>query len=457
MRPLRQALVLGMLSIGFGGMVAHGSPIECTPATADCLLHAARGATEDLGRQLQRDEAHFAITAALAELGRLAEAAKEAGLIESPITMAEAEAEIVRAAARRGAFEMAFEIAMEIGDARNHSTKDHALEALAVEQAARGLIDEAFDTVIAINNPFRRSEAQAAIAVSVARAGDIPSAMHAAARIGMDYWFTAEQNRFKIASGLVARSEQFDHYWFYEALAEIAVIQSRSGDIEAGLQTALAIPDLAGRARAMAGIATAQVAQGNIDAALTTARRIEASYGDHEAMVAIADGMAAAGDFGGALEMARAIQEAYGDGAALTALAERQAMMGAFDDSVETLSQIAVIEDLDRARAIVAREYVRIGRSSAALDMVASISNRNKRFDAVRAIAVMLATEGKTDQALDLVTEFAGRADVPELVTAVVLAQARAGDLETAVAIAETLDDPMFRAIALAGLAALAR
>ena len=457
MRPFRQVLVLGMLSVGFGGMVVHGSPIECAPATADCLLRAAREATGDLGRQLQRDEAHFAITAALAELGRLAEAVQEAGLIENPITMAEAEAEIVRAAALLGAFDTAFEIAMEIGDARNRSAKDLALETLAIEQAARGLIDEAFDTVVAINNPFRRSEAQAAIAVSVARSGDIPSAMHAAARIGMDYWFTAEQNRFKIASGLVARSDRFDHYWFYEALAEVARIQSQSGDIEAGLQTAHAIPDLGGRARAMAGIAAEQVAQGNIEAALTTARRIEASYGDHEAMVAISDGMAAAGDFGGALEMALAIQEAYGDGAALAALAERQAMTGAYDDSVETLSEITVIEDLDRARAIIAREYARTDRSRAALEMVANIANRNKRFDAVRAIAVMLATEGKTDRALDLVTEFAGRADAEELVTAVVLAQARTSGLDTAVAIAGTLDDPMFRAIALAGLAALAR
>ena len=457
MRPFRHALVLGMLSVGFGGTVVHGSPIECVPATADCLLHAARGATEDLGRPLQRDEAHFAIAAALAELGRLAEAVQEAGLIESSITMAEAEAEIVRAAAQQGAFDTAFEIAMEIGDARNRSAKDLALETLAVEQAARGLIDEAFDTVVAINNPFRRSEAQAAIAVSVARSGDIPSAMHAAARIGMDYWFTAEQNRFKIASGLVARSEKFDHYWFYEALAEVARIQSRSGDVEAGLQTAHAIPDIAGRARAMAGIAAEQVAQGNIEAALATARRIEAPYGDHGAMVAISDGMAAAGDFGGALEMARAIQEAYGDGAALATLAERQAMMGAYDDSVETLSEIEVIEDLDRARAVIAREFARTGRSRAALDMVASIANRSKRFDAVRAIAVTLATEGKTDRALGLVAEFAGRADAEELVTAVVLAQARAGDLDTAVAIAGTLDDPMFRAIALAGLAALAR
>ncbi|MXW84369.1 MAG: hypothetical protein F4Z55_00050 [Boseongicola sp. SB0667_bin_21] len=155
--------------------------------------------------------------------------------------------------------------------------------------------------------------------------------------------------------------------------------------------------------------------------------------------------------------MALAIQESYGDGAALAALAERQAMTGAYDDSVETLSEITVIEDLDRARAIIAREYARTDRSRAALEMVANIANRNKRFDAVRAIAVMLATEGKTDRALDLVTEFAGRADAEELVTAVVLAQARTSGLDTAVAIAGTLDDPMFRAIALAGLAALAR
>ena len=49
----------------------------------------------------------------------------------------------------------------------------------------------------------------------------------------MGYWFTADQLDHKIASGLVARTGEFNHYWFYQALVQIAEIQARAGDVTA--------------------------------------------------------------------------------------------------------------------------------------------------------------------------------------------------------------------------------
>ncbi len=435
------------------GAPAQDRPVECNPPTSDCLLEQARMAAEGLGRQLQKDEAHFAIAAALARLGRLDEANEEKLQISNPITQAEVEGEIVRAAARAGEFDSALEIALGIGDVRNRSAMVLALEALAVEQAAQGEIDDAFDTVIAINNPFRRTQAQAAIAVSVAETGDIPKAIRTAARIGMDYWFAAGENPNKIASGLVARTGEFDHYWFYDALAQIAELQAKGGDILSAMQTAHAIPDQVGRGHALSRIAAVQAQQGQIDAALESARRIDAAYGDQMAMIAISDGMAAVGDHDAALELALSIRKTYGDGAALTALAVRYARAEEFEQGLQTLAMIDVLADLNQARAAVAMEFARAGQLMEALDLAAEIPDRNERFEAVEAMVVMLAAAGDPTSAMELAEAFAASSDLDELTMAIALALGQQGDISGALDTIGGVEDEMFRAIALAGLA----
>ncbi len=432
---------------------AEQHSIACEPNDADCLLDEARSVATELTRTLERDEAYLAISSALARLGHLEQARNEANNISNAIMAAQAEAEIVLAAARRGEFDYAFEVAVDIADSRNRSSRVLALETLAVERAAVGDIDGAFDTVVAIDNPFRRSQAQSAIAVSVARSGDIPNALRTAARIGMDYWFTAETNRYKVASGLVARNGEFDHHWFYEAMADIAEIQAVGGDLVAAKQTALAIPDVAGQARAMAAIAAVQAASGELDAAYETARRIESAYGDRSAMKAIAAGLLALDRPTESLELARDIQTAYGDGAALGQLAIWQADNGDFDAALATASTIIVVDDSHQAHTGIAMEYAQAGLVEESLDLIERIPDRSKRFDAVETILSALVKQADAERAMAMARSFARGSDLSELHSVISLAQMKVGDVDNAFATASLVEDPLFFAITLAGLA----
>ncbi len=140
-----------------GPSAAQGSAPECAAPLADCLIAEANAAVELVSRTSSMDEIHFAVAVALGDLGRFDAGLDAAWRIDDPRTMAEALGEIAGAAARAGAFPRAREIAMSIVDGRVKSAKVAALETLAVHLAAAGRIEEAFDTVIAIDNPFRGS------------------------------------------------------------------------------------------------------------------------------------------------------------------------------------------------------------------------------------------------------------------------------------------------------------
>ncbi|MCW5723227.1 MAG: hypothetical protein KIS86_19005, partial [Devosia sp.] len=234
--PLLAILIAQLCMAGLAG--ARGAPLACVPATPDCLLDEAAAMGEIVTGAAARDEVQFAIATALGRLGRTDEALEIAAAIGSPRTLADAQGEIAIAAAQAGKFDKAYAIAVAINDARDKSARIAAFETLAAEQAAEGQIDAAFDTLAAITNPYRRSEAQAVVASSAARAGNIAGAMRAASQIGTNYWFAPNLHELQIASGVVARAEGFDHFWFYEALVSIAQIQAGSGDVLGALQTA---------------------------------------------------------------------------------------------------------------------------------------------------------------------------------------------------------------------------
>ncbi len=455
MQTIRRFLGLMALA-GLASATAQARALDCAGPLPDCLLAEAAAAAENAARPAERDEIHIAVATALADLGRIDEALRAAAQIGEPYTLAEALGDISTAAARAGDFDHAYRIAIDIVDARVRSARIAALERLAAAQAAAGEVDAAFDTVVAIDNPFRRSEAQAAIAVSVARTGDIPGAIRAASRIATQYWFTADQHRLKIASGLVSRSGDFDQFWFYEALVTIARIQAEKGDLIGALKTAKSIPDAAGRSRATARVAAVQAARGDIEGALETARRIEVAYGDLEAMVAIAAARATAGDFPAALELAGEIARAYGDFSGLVAIAVRQAGRGQVADSLATAAGIDNPHSRTQALAGIADALVRRGQVPEALEVAGRIPAAGDRAAAVRAIAVVLTERGRTAEALE-VAGTAGRRDHGEVVVAIALTQAAAGDTEGAIATALWLEDDMYRAIALAGIAPFVR
>jgi hypothetical protein len=453
MTPVRSVLLALALCCGFSGAAPAAEGFDCAESVSDCLVAEARRSAEGLSRPILRDEAHFAIVVALAGLGRIDEARDEVASIHNAATRAEALGEISNAAAQSGDFETAFDIAFGMLDARNHSARIVALERLAETQAANGEIDAAFETVLAIDNPYRRSEAQAAIAVSVARSGDITGGIRAASRIATDYWFSSDQPQFKIASGLVSRSGEFDQFWFFEALVKIAVIQARNGDIVGALQTAKSIPDQAGRSRATGRVAAVQAENGDIGGAFETAERIDAAYGDLEAMTAIAGALAAAGNTDAALELAHEIQRAYGSGTALVAIATEQARRGAFDASIALVGHLGAVEDRTAALAAIAREFARRDRLDEAMDVLAQLADAKVRYLAMTDIVDMLARSGKADRALQLAMEHASARDIDDHIVTIVLTLADNGETDAAIMTASEIEDPMFRAIAFAGIA----
>ena len=433
---------------------AQGGVSTCQGQAPDaCLIDQARGIAETLRREDQRDEVYFSVATALAARGQMDAAMAAVDRIDHAMTRAEALGELSGAAARQGDFDRALKIALSIVDTRNRSARVMALERLGVLQAAAGNPDAAFTTVIAIDNPYRRSQAQAAIATAVARTGDTARAIRAATRIATDYWFTADQHAYKVASGLVARTGEFDQFWFYEALANIAEAQARRGEIVGALQTAQAIPDMPGRSRALARVAAAQADAGDIEGAWRTARRIEAPYGDLPAMVAIVRRMAMAGDVKGALDIAGQLETAYGDVSGMIAVAVEQAHRDGLEAALTTARRIGTGQGRAQAHAAIAERLARDGRPDDAVRPLALIADAGDRADAAGRVAVILAGAGDAARALKVITDLARPRDYNELAVAVVLAQAGKGDVNGAVATAAGIGDAMSRAIALAGIA----
>lgn len=448
--------IVALALIGALAPAAQAAGLGCAPpATPDCLIGAAEDARRTLTRARDRDEAGFAVATALGTLGRFEEALAVAAEIVEPDTAAEAVGEIALAIAQTGDTARARDLALGIDDARSRSARILALEAIAAEQARRGDVPGAYETVVAIANPYRRSEAQAAIALSVARTGDIAAAIRAASRIATDYWFTTDQNSRKIPSGLVVRSKDFDQFWFYEALVGIAAIEAAVGDVDSALQTAHAIPDVAARSRALGRIAAAQAGGGDIAGARETARLIEAAYADTEALIAIADALAARGSVAEAVDLARQIHSAYGNAAALVAIAGHLAETGDIVEAEALAAEIGAIEHLTQARIAIARAQARRGQIAAALGLVATVPHRGEQAAAVAEICAELAAAGDGAGAGALARGFASGPALDELILATALAEAGSGRHDAALATAEGIEDGLVRAVAAAGLARL--
>ena len=258
MKKLR--LLLSVAFFGFQGqfVLSQSSNLSCLESRTDCLILEAQQIAELISETNRRDEAYYSILTAFIAQNSVDEALALVDKINNPRTQAESLAEVSLALAKLGRFRSAYGLAHSITDSRNKSSRITALEAVAIQQATFGLIADAFETVMAINNPFRRSEAQSAIAIAVARSGDLPRAIQAASKIATDYWFAPDQSSVKVASGLVSRSGEFDNYWFFETLVRISQLQARAGDIRDGLQTARSIPDVSARARAVFDIRRAR-------------------------------------------------------------------------------------------------------------------------------------------------------------------------------------------------------
>lgn len=432
---------------------AQMAPVDCKIALGDCLIQEAKEIAQSIPDPDQSDEAFFAVAITQAAVGQIAEALANVDAITSERTKAEALAELVGAEARLGHFESAHRIALGILDSRSRSTRVNALENLAAEQARRGEIDAAFETVIAIDNPYRRSEAQAAIATAVARSGNISGAIQTASKIATDYWFKSDQHSLKVASGLVSRAGEFDDFWFFEALGNISDIQARGGDIRGALKTARAIPDVSGRTRAYNRIAAVQARNGDLEGAMKTAGRIESAFGDLPALVAIVGAMAAQGSFDAAIELAGNVEAAYGDDTGFVAVAVEMARQNQLEAGLGHAKALASAKDRTRAFSDIAVVLAQKGGVEDALRITSLITDRRDQAQALHAVATALAAGGDSARALQVAATTPDPIDLNALVVDIALAQAQSGDTQGAIATARLVDDSMSRAIALSGIA----
>jgi tetratricopeptide (TPR) repeat protein len=444
--------VVGSVALGlaFGAAPAAAA---CNAPVLTCLIGEAMAGAEALEDTGARDEVFFEIVTTLAGQGERQDALDLAARIENPATLAEAQSEVAKAEARLGHFDTATAIAFAILDSRNESVRIVAIEVIATEQARLGLVDPAFETVIGIDNPYRRSEAEARIAKAVAMTGEMDAAFRATARIATSYWFSTGQPQFKIASGLVSRSTEFDDYWFFEALVELAELQARNDDVIAALMTAGSIPDFVARSRALSGIAVAQADSGDIDGAMETARRIESAYGDLDAMIAIAGARARAGDTLGALTLARSIWSGYGADAGFVPVAVEQVRSGDLAGGLTSLSHVGSQQSRSRALAEMALVLGQGGRIADALDVIDRIVEARDRELALQALASDLARSGRGAEAVDIAKGLEDEGLAAQILIEVAVQIAAAGDLTAALKVGRSIADPMSRAIALAEIA----
>jgi tetratricopeptide (TPR) repeat protein len=441
--------VVAAISLALGARAQEA----CLDQTWECLLAEALKTSEDIYDSFDRDEVYFEGIKTYLAFEKIVEARETSLKIANPITHAEAERTIAEVLARLGDFDGARATAFEILDSRNDSARIRAFEAIAVEEARAGNVESAFDTVIAIDNPYRRSQAQAAIAETVALDGDLDAAIRAATRIATDYWFNDGQPQFKIASGVVSRASEFDDYWFYHALVRIAAIQCQNGNDVGATQTARAIPDLVARSAGFTEIARAQAGRGDIENALATARLVEAAYGDQDALLAVVGAIARSGDLEHAEELARDILDSYGSDRGFVHLAAGRAADGDLEGALAEFGRLTNVESKALAAQEISVNIAEQGNLWSAIALIQQIPEIGVREETFRQLAIELVNLGRKDEALSLAREFGSNASANELIYSILEAQALQGDQDNAIQFARNLPDPMARGIALALIA----
>ena len=441
--------VVAAISLALGARAQEA----CVDQTWECLLAESLKTSEDIYDSFDRDEVYFEGIKTYLAFEKIAKARETSLKITNPVTYAESERTIAEGLASKGDFDGARATAYEILDSRNESARIRAFEAIAVEEARVGNVESAFETVVAIDNPYRRSQAQAAIAETVALTGDLDSAIRAATRIATDYWFNDGQPQIKIASGVVSRASEFDDYWFYHALVRITAIQSQNGNDVGAIQTARAIPDLVARSAGLTEIARAQAGRGDIEDALATARLVEAAYGDLDALLAVVGAFTRKGDLERATELARDIYSTYGADGGFVYLAEGRAADGDLEGALAEIGRLTNLESKAQAAQAVSVNFARQGDLVVAIALIQQIPEIGVRDETFRHLAVELVNMGRKDEALGLANETGSTSSANELIYSVLEAQARQGDRDQAIQFARHLPDPMARGIALALIA----
>ena len=299
--------------------------------------------------------------------------------------------------------------------------RDAALRGIAGAQAEAGRFDVALDTASLIADDYLRTGAWRQIAVAWARAGDREAAGKLLGK----------------ALQAVAAFKNV-HLIRVEALIATAEAQAQIGDVPGALKTAASVENLRGKAEALRNIALVQTKGGDLKGAGEITDTIADEKIKAQALRGIAAARAEAGDRDGALQTVAAIRDPY-----LKAGAFRRIAMAS-----------AIVKDRAGTRGILKQ----------ALDAAMTIQGDNEKADALGGIAMAFLAAGDASEALRSVTlienVFAGK-PIPEVAVharsevlrAIAIAQAQAGDSQRALQTAGSIPTPYMQTSALAEIA----
>jgi tetratricopeptide (TPR) repeat protein len=317
------------------------------------------------------------------------------------------------------------------------------------------LLDQAKDAARAIaDDPYLRDTALRGIAVVQAEAGRVDAALETAALIGDEYLRTGAWREIAVAQARVGNREVANkllgqvlqtvaafknvHLIRVDALIATAEAQAQIGDVSGALKTAVSVGNLRGKAEALRNIALVQVKGGDLQGAIVTADTIVDDRIKAQALRGIAAARAETGDRDGALQIAAGIRDPY-------------LKAGAFQ-------KIAVAPSILKDRA-GATEILK-----QALDIAGTIPNENEKADALGGLTLAHAEIGDVPGAFKtaalIENVFAGKPlsevaviSKSEILRAIAIAQARAGDNQRAAQTVGTIVTPYMQASALAEIA----
>ncbi len=301
--------------------------------------------------------------------------------------------------------------------------RDTALRGIAGAQAEAGRFDVALDTAALIGDEFLRTGAWRQIAVAQARGGD-----------------RAEAG--KLLDKVLQATAAFKnvHLIRVDALIATAEAQAHIGDVPGALKTAVSVGNLRGKAEAFRNIALVQTKGGDLKGALDTADTIADEKIKAQTLRGIAAARAEAGDREGALQTAAGIRDPYLKAAALRKIAVAPAILK------------------DRAAALDILKQ--------ALDSAGAIQGETEKADALGGITMAFLAAGDVNGAFRtsalIASAFAGK-PLPEVAAttrsevlrAIAIAQAQAGDSQRAFQTVGTIAVPYMQASALAEIAVI--
>jgi len=301
--------------------------------------------------------------------------------------------------------------------------RDTALRGIAGAQAESGRFDAALETAALIGDAYLKTGAWRQIAVAQARAGH-----RAAAATFLD---KALQE---------AATLQHVPLLLADALIATAEAQARIGDVPSALKTAASVGSLRGKAEALRNIALVQAKSGDFTGALGTADTIADEKMKAQALRGIAGLYAEKGDRDGALRIVAGIRDPYLKAGALRTIAIAPAMLTDRTLALDILKQ--------------------------ALAIAGTIHSEHEKADALGGITMALLAAGDVSGALQTAAliEQAGagkpRPEVAvgtrsEVLRAVAIAQAHAGDSPRALQTVGSITIPYMQASALAEIAAV--